>query len=219
MIRFPPDVVVAVKAVIETNWPRGIQNEREITFGAYEFQLRGNPWTGQGDDSVPARVLMCVFRTGLCLALTSHHRCEVLSTIYHRGWELRMSTDISQKAQDKDLLVYREGPLPPPCQFLAISFNDSDRLRIIGGSNGSSSFGGPPYDVINAIKNVWGVHVQKEQWRVQGVAWEFKLAGLVTNEYNRVYLCFLIWHAGPLGGRQARSLFKYECCYSTCSTS
>lgn len=67
MIRFPPDVVVAVKAVIEANWSRGIQNEREITFGAYEFQLRGNPWTGQGDESVPARVLMCVFSNGVVL--------------------------------------------------------------------------------------------------------------------------------------------------------
>ena len=92
-----------------------------------------------------------------------------------------MSTDISQKAQDKDLLIYREGPLPPPCQFLAISFNDSDRLRIISGSNGSSASGGPPYDVINAIKNVWSGNVQKEQWKVQGVAWEFKLAGLVRD--------------------------------------
>lgn len=100
-----------------------------------------------------------------------------------------MSTDISQKAQDKDLLIYREGPLPPPCQFLAISFNDSDRLRIISGSTGpsTSASNGPPYDVINAIKNVWGVHVQKEQWRVQGVAWEFKLAGSVTNIIVLIY--------------------------------
>jgi len=66
LIKFPLDVVMAVRAVIETNWPRGIQSEREVTLGAYEIQLKGNPWTGQGDESVPARVLMCVFRTGLC---------------------------------------------------------------------------------------------------------------------------------------------------------
>jgi hypothetical protein len=95
-----------------------------------------------------------------------------------------MSTDISQKAQDKDLLIYREGPLPPPCQFLAISFNDSDRLRIISGSNGPSTPNGPPYDVINAIKNVWGGNIQREQWKVHGVAWEFKLAGSVHEITN-----------------------------------
>ena len=126
-----------------------------------------------------------------------------------------MSTDISQKAQDKDLLIYREGPLPPPCQFLAISFNDSDRLRIISGGNGPS--GGPPYDVINSIKNVWSGNVQKEQWKVQGVAWEFKLAGL--DKYFFVHLYFSDLVAGVLGGRRARNRFKYECCYSTCWTS
>jgi hypothetical protein len=92
-----------------------------------------------------------------------------------------MSTDISQKAQDKDLLVFREADLPPPCQFLAISFNDSDRLRIIGGSSNPSAPSVIPYDVINATKNVWGGNVQKEQWKVPGMAWEFKLAGSVRH--------------------------------------
>ena len=116
-------------------------------------------------------------------------------------------------------MIYREGPLPPPCQFLAISFNDSDRLRIISGSNGPSTSSGLPYDVINAIKNVWGGNVQKSQWKLQGVAWEFKLAGLdFTNILVFIY-GFLTWLAGVLGGRPARNLFKYEYCYSPCSTS
>jgi len=69
MIRFPPNVVMAVKAVIEITWPRGIQSERQVALGAYEFQLRGSPWTGQGDESVPARILMCVFKRD-CAPLT-----------------------------------------------------------------------------------------------------------------------------------------------------
>lgn len=59
MIKFPPNVVMAVRAVLEANWPRGMQNEREVFLGAYEFQLKGNPWSGQGDESVQARILMC----------------------------------------------------------------------------------------------------------------------------------------------------------------
>lgn len=131
-----------------------------------------------------------------------------------------MSTDISQKAQDKDLLIFREGALPPPCQFLAISFNDSDRLRIISGSNGTSTANVTPYDVINAIKNVWGGNVQKEQWKIQGIAWEFKLAGSVRH-FTDIYIYVYIsdWLAGVLGGLRARSLSKYGCCCSTCSTS
>jgi len=101
-----------------------------------------------------------------------------------------MSTDILPKSQDKDILIYREGPLPPPCQFLAISFNDSDRLRIISGSSGSSTSSGPPYDVISAIKNIWGENVQKERWKVQGVAWEFKLAGSVCDSTSIFVLIY-----------------------------
>ena len=82
-------------------------------------------------------------------------------------------------------MIFRGGPLPPPCQFLAISFNDGDRLRIISGSNGASTSNVAPYDVINSTKNVWGGNVQKEQWKVQGVAWEFKLTGSVWH-FTRV---------------------------------
>jgi hypothetical protein len=64
MIKFPPLVVAAVRTAIEVTWPRGIQNERELS-GAFEFQLKGNPWSGQGDDSIPARMLMCVFADDL----------------------------------------------------------------------------------------------------------------------------------------------------------
>jgi hypothetical protein len=211
-----------VKTAIQTTWLRGIQNEKDIS-GAYEIQLRGNPWSGQGDEAVPARVLMCVFEHDSIhlRVLTSHYRCEVLSAIYHNGWELRMSTDISQKALDKDLLIFREGPLPPPCQFLAISFNDNDRLRIISGSGGTSTPNVAPNDVINAVKNVWGGNIQKEQWKVQGVAWEFKLAGLVCHLTRRIFIVFffLTWLAETLGGRRARSLSTYESCCSICSIS
>ena len=131
-----------------------------------------------------------------------------------------MSRDISQKAQDKALLIYREGLLPPPCQFIAISFNDSDRLRILGGSSGNLASRGPPYDVINAIKNVWAGNVQKERWKVQGVAWEFKLEGSVRDLTCTIMFIsdFLTWLAGVVGGGRARNPFKYECRYWTCST-
>jgi hypothetical protein len=98
-----------------------------------------------------------------------------------------MSTDISQKAMDKDILIFREGTLPPPCQFLAITFNDNDRLRVINGSASPSTSNVAPNDVINAIKNVWNMNVQREQWKIPGVAWEFKLHGSVC---RFLYSCF-----------------------------
>lgn len=68
---------------------------------------------------------------------------------------------------DKDTLVYRQGDIPSPKLFMAVSFNDGDRLRLIKAPN----------DVINAVKATWGGNIQKELWRLQNVAWEFKLAG------------------------------------------
>lgn len=60
---------------------------------------------------------------------------------------------------------------------MAISFNDGDKLRLIR----------PPNDVINAVKASWGGSIQKESWKLQNVAWEFKLAGFVTTVTIRVF--------------------------------
>lgn len=55
---------------------------------------------------------------------------------------------------DKDLLVFREGAIPSPAQFMAVAFNEGDKIRLILAPN----------EVINAVKNVWGGNVQKESW-------------------------------------------------------
>ena len=43
--------------------------------------MHGNPWSGQGSDAVPARLLTCA----------------VISTLYVRGWVICLTTDISKK--------------------------------------------------------------------------------------------------------------------------
>jgi hypothetical protein len=81
LIKFPTSTISAVKGAIEKSWPRGLQSEKDMP-GSVDFQLRGNPWSGQGEDAVPAIYMMC----------------EIMSTLYHLGWSLIMSTDISRKA-------------------------------------------------------------------------------------------------------------------------
>ena len=78
-----------------------------------------------------------------------------------------MATDLSKRAMDKDTLIYRSGDIPPPCAFMAISFHEGDRLRLVRAPN----------EVINAVKSTWGGNVQKESWKLERVAWEFKLIG------------------------------------------
>lgn len=68
---------------------------------------------------------------------------------------------------DKDTLIYRQSDIPSPCSFMGISFNEGDKLRLVKAPN----------EVINAVKNVWGGNVQSEKWKLEGTAWEFKLAG------------------------------------------
>lgn len=150
LIKFPSSVTQVVKDAILRSWAKGIQAEKENA-GSTEFQLRGNPWTGQGDEAIPAIYMMC----------------EVSSALYHLGWTLAMATDLSKRAMDKDTMIYRSGDIPPPCSFMAVSFHEGDRLRLVRA----------PVEVINAVKNTWGGNIQKESWKLENVAWEFKLIG------------------------------------------
>ena len=80
LIKFPPSAIHAVKTAIERSWIKGIQNEREAA-GLVEIQFKGNPWSGQGDDTCSAIYTMS----------------EIMAALYHLGWSLIMATDISKR--------------------------------------------------------------------------------------------------------------------------
>lgn len=150
MMAFPEQTVRLVRSTIQNSWSKGIQREANY-HGAHEFKLFGNPWNGQGSDSVPSRTLM--------LAL--------LRDLYHAGWQLIAATDVTKKTYDKDTLVFRSSPAPAPCSFFAISFNEGDKLRVIQAGEFE----------INTVKNVLAAKVQREEWKVPGVAYQFKMHG------------------------------------------
>jgi hypothetical protein len=70
---------------------------------------------------------------------------------------------------DKDSLIFRQGPVPSPCEFLSISFNTGDRLRLMGDDIAPS--------VLNAVRFVLGNTLQNEEWKIDHMAYEFKLYG------------------------------------------
>jgi len=150
LIGFPPLIIDSIREAINSSWPKGIQSERDY-YGSYEYKLNGNPWSGQFGEAVPSRVMMTT----------------VLSTLYHSGWHLQMSTDISKKVHDKDTLFFRSGPLPSPASFFSASFNEGDKLRLIGA----------PPNVINSVKQVLAGAVQSEEWKAKDIAYQFKLHG------------------------------------------
>lgn len=55
---------------------------------------------------------------------------HVLHCLSGYGWHLSVSTDLSKKTYDKDTLFFRWGP-PINRMFFSVSFNESDKIRII----------------------------------------------------------------------------------------
>lgn len=133
---------------ILASWPFGIQREREYG-SSFEFKLKGkevylssrsrlmhwlnialvgNPWSGQGVEAIPCRVLMMA----------------ILRALYDIGHVIYLSTDLSRKQFDKDSIFFRWHSVPPPpCIWFAISFNMGDTIRVIEVSNLSECFRRP----------------------------------------------------------------------------
>ncbi|KAL8283620.1 hypothetical protein RQP46_005415 [Phenoliferia psychrophenolica] len=145
LIRFSDGEINALRTTIEGLWPR-IQSER-VYHGAHEFKLKGYPWSGQGREAIPARRLMC----------------GILSTLHQRGWVLTLSTDVTKKGFDKDSLVFRFNTTPPPpSYFCAISFNEGDKLRLIGGTR----------ELQDAIEQKEpDTHEINSKWKMLGYPW------------------------------------------------
>ncbi|KAK9708027.1 hypothetical protein K7432_009868 [Basidiobolus ranarum] len=150
LIGTPKDMRISFRDMLKRSWSQGIQDDRDY-YEQPEFKLFGRPWHGQGDESVPSRVLLV----------------EILRYMEQQGWRYLAAADISKKHSDKDTLFFEyTGVVCSPVIF-SISFNQSDRLRIICA---------PPeiQDAIRAVvRNCW--RIQHER-RYNG-SWEFKLLG------------------------------------------
>jgi hypothetical protein len=58
---------------------------------------------------------------------------EIFAYLYSVGWILHVTTDVSKKEFDKDTLIFRnQGKPPPKADWISISFNKANRLRLIG---------------------------------------------------------------------------------------
>lgn len=114
LLHFPSDVALAIQRTIMNHWD-GIQDVGEYG-GAYQFKLRGRPWSGWGEEALHARRLMR----------------EIFRTLYDHGWVLTLSTDISRKTRDKDTLVFRhQDPAPARRDWMSISFARGDKIHLI----------------------------------------------------------------------------------------
>ncbi|KAF2183959.1 hypothetical protein K469DRAFT_710339 [Zopfia rhizophila CBS 207.26] len=150
-LQFPNEIVNIARECIRANWSRGIQDERMYA-GSKEIKLYGNPWRGSGDQAVEARRLIC----------------KILGCLHEQGWVLSLATDISKKTSDKDTLLFRhQVPSPASCDWLAIGFSKSDRIKFIDA----------PSTIPTFLTSRLAGRVQDScQHHMRGV-WEIKLAG------------------------------------------
>ena len=155
LLNFPQSDIQRLRICIQAHYRKGIQ--REQPYGqSHEFKFHGTPWYGQTSDAIISRILIR----------------ELLAELFRLGWILHASTDVSKKSGDKDTLLFRKQQAPPPASdFLAISFNQYDRLRTIGA----------PPELVQSIKDLlveMNLLQTDNGWKDQSLhAREFKLRG------------------------------------------
>lgn len=151
-MQFPAETLAGVRDVITRSYKPGIQDERPYA-GSHEIKLKGYPWESIGTYSTSSRVMMR----------------ELFSYLYSAGWIVHQTVDLSKVQFDKDTIIFRKQPVPPPqsCWF-AMSFNYNDRIRLIGADR----------DLIGAFQGLLKSMnlYQSETWK-ETDAFEFKLRG------------------------------------------
>lgn len=179
LLGVPSILVDPIRNAISSSWGQ-IQSEQTY-FGAHEFKLLGTPWRGQGTDSVTSRTLIV----------------SILRTMAVNGWNMIQAADVSKKEHGKDALFFETiDPslgvvMPDEVDMFAMSFNSSDKLRIIGNV---------PTSIVTAVKQAiqtqWpsgiqqeGTHLRAHEIKLRGNPWRPHGAETV---YSRMFLSQLL---------------------------
>ncbi|KAB5530282.1 hypothetical protein GE09DRAFT_386688 [Coniochaeta sp. 2T2.1] len=137
-VDFPRSEVETVTARIQAVWPKGIQDSKRMaTPGGWDVKIGGLPWAAVQCGPADGRVLLG----------------EILEHLYNRGWVLHTSIAAFQHTFYGDTLMFRhQMPPPPPCDWLVVAFEKSDRLKIMPA---------PPDDLRASLLRWLGSQVQK----------------------------------------------------------
>ncbi|KAI8821871.1 uncharacterized protein EV422DRAFT_527370 [Fimicolochytrium jonesii] len=177
LLNVPQELIPDFAALLTRSWQKGVQ--RVQRYGpSLEYKLSGRPWRGQGDDAITCRLLAR----------------DILSFMFSRGWRLAVSTDLSKKQGDSDSWFFESFVIPHSTRaplaggagsskmdphFGAISFNRSDRIRLIGL---------PPdlqATIVQCVKQSWARGIQHHgPFDSDPRAYELKLAGNPWHTYG-----------------------------------
>lgn len=171
LIGLSNDIIKPMRTAITQSWG-AIQYESKY-YNTFQFKLRGHPWRGQNVDAVNSRRLLAA----------------ILRTMAQFGWNLLQAADVSRKPDDKDTLFFEKGTPDPHVTLFAMSFNMSDRIRIIDAPSFAPC-------VKDAIRSQWPNGIQIESNYFGSI--EFKLWGNPWNADGsetvsvRMLLCQII---------------------------
>ncbi|KAF4997308.1 hypothetical protein FDECE_12125 [Fusarium decemcellulare] len=138
LINFTEVEIGAIYEVVKAHWPQGINNVRPFT-ESREIKLNGYPWSydTNGNDDVRRLTL------------------RIIEHLYNIGWVLQASVDVTKNTSSRDSLVFRkQDPIPPPCEWISISFDRGDKLKILGEL---------PKDLADAIITTFITDIQKHE--------------------------------------------------------
>jgi len=131
LIGTPAYLTPELRTAIQLSWGT-IQRESSYA-GSHEFKLTGNPWgASPGPDLVRSQRLIL----------------GILEAMARMGWDLVLSTDISQRQRDQDTLYFEQNATianddlnggdgsnapsrPVNVEMFAVCFHKSDKIRVL----------------------------------------------------------------------------------------
>lgn len=152
LVNFTEAEVSGIKEVVAQRWSPGLSHVQP--YGeSMEFRLRGRPWLHRSGGNDDSRRLML----------------RILEKLFDMGWVLQGAMEITLKSESKgefskshmnlanilDSLIFRkQDPIPPPCDWICVSFDNSDKLKIVDS---------PPKDLTDAILQTFGHDVRRKE--------------------------------------------------------
>jgi len=113
LINFDPELIQAIRNVV-LNFHQTKEPETRNYYGAYEFKLKGYPFSSTGNESVAARQLVC----------------KLLEAYRDQGWECTAALDLSRKTTDKSCFLFRRAE-SAVVKVSCMALSDADRLRLL----------------------------------------------------------------------------------------
>ncbi|KAJ4113251.1 hypothetical protein NW768_011529 [Fusarium equiseti] len=115
LMKFAEEEVLAIRHEIGQVWRPGLKLIRDVG-ESREIQVRRKPWAPSYHGNDDARRLLLA----------------ILQKCHETGWILAWTVNATRGLYNKDTLIFRkQWPPPPPCVWIVMSFDSTDKIKII----------------------------------------------------------------------------------------